>query len=90
FDNAIELLDGYALPGVFVINPSIEDSATVNSIVNQLGSIDGISDIRIDEDWLSRVSALRTLMNGVITVLSVLMLSSVFLIVGNTLRFNVL
>ncbi len=90
FDNAIELLDGYALPGVFVINPSIEDSATVNSIVNQLGSIDGISDIRIDEDWLSRVSAIRTLMNGVITVLSVLMLSSVFLIVGNTLRFNVL
>ncbi|MDR9827362.1 permease-like cell division protein FtsX [Vibrio sp. FNV 38] len=90
FDEAIGLLDGYALPGVFVITPSVEDTVTVKNIVSQLTAMEGISDIRIDEDWLTRLNAIRSLMNGVITVLSSLMLSSVFLIVGNTLRFNVL
>lgn len=90
FESAIELLDGYALPGVFIVTPSVEDDVTIKSIATQLNSLDGISDVRIDEDWLSRVNAIRALMNSVIIVLSVLMLSSVFLIVGNTLRFNVL
>lgn len=90
FDHAIELLDGFSLPGVFVVSPTLEDSATVDAIVARLRQQQEIAEIRVDEDWLSRLEAIRHLANGVITVLSVLMLSSVFLIIGNTLRFNVL
>ena len=51
---------------------------------------DDITDVRLDEDWLTRLDAIKNLVGGIVIALSVLMLGSVFLIVGNTLRFNVL
>jgi cell division transport system permease protein len=44
----------------------------------------------MDEDWMARLDSIRTLAITVAVILVVLMLSAVFLIVGNTLRFTVL
>jgi cell division transport system permease protein len=90
FDQAISLLDGYALPGVLVITPKIEDQAAIKTLAEQIGREDVITDVRMDEDWLTRLDAIKNLVGGIVISLSVLMLGSVFLIVGNTLRFNVL
>lgn len=90
FDQAISLLDGYALPGVLVITPKIEDQAAIKTLAEQIGREEVITDVRMDEDWLTRLDAIKNLVGGIVISLSVLMLGSVFLIVGNTLRFNVL
>lgn len=90
FEQAISLLDDYALPGVLVITPSMEDEEKINQLAKTIREEADITDVRMDEDWLTRLDAIKNLVGGIVITLSVLMLGSVFLIVGNTLRFNVL
>lgn len=90
FEQAISLLDDYALPGVLVITPSKDDKAAIKRLAQRIAQEEGISDVRLDEDWLTRLDAIKNLVGGIVVTLSVLMLGAVFLIVGNTLRFNVL
>ena len=90
FEQAISLLDDYALPGVLVITPSSEDKLAIKQLAIKIRAEDDITDVRLDEDWLTRLDAIKNLVGGIVIALSVLMLGSVFLIVGNTLRFNVL
>ncbi len=49
-----------------------------------------MTDVRLDEDWLARLDAIKALAAVIVITLTVLMLGAVFLIIGNTLRFNVL
>ncbi|MEH0667771.1 cell division protein FtsX [Vibrio scophthalmi] len=90
FEQAISLLDNYALPGVLIITPSSDDQAMIKRLATEVAEQEDIADVRLDEDWLTKLDAIKTLVTGIIITLSVLMLCSVFLIVGNTLRFNVL
>ncbi|MGF1743227.1 permease-like cell division protein FtsX [Vibrio profundum] len=90
FNKAISLLDDYSLPGVLVVTPQQEAQAAITDLANKLRSEQDVTDVRLDEDWLARLDAIRTLVIAIVATLSILMLGSVFLIVGNTLRFNVL
>ncbi|MFB9213892.1 permease-like cell division protein FtsX [Vibrio sinaloensis] len=90
FEQAISLLDDYALPGVLVITPSMENEDQIKQLAKTIREEADITDVRMDEDWLTRLDAIKNLVGGIVITLSVLMLGSVFLIVGNTLRFNVL
>ncbi|ROV57834.1 cell division protein FtsX [Vibrio ponticus] len=89
FDQAISLLEDYSLPGVLVITPAIDDKQAVKALAKRIQAEEEITDVRLDEDWFSRLDAIKNLVTGIVVTLSVLMLGSVFLIVGNTLRFNV-
>lgn len=89
FDQAISLLDEYALPGVLVITPSVEDNQQIKRIAEEARQQANVTDVRLDEDWLARLDAIRHLAMIIVVSLSILMLSSIFLIIGNTLRFNV-
>ncbi|WP_319555375.1 permease-like cell division protein FtsX [uncultured Vibrio sp.] len=90
FDQALSLLSGYALPGVLVITPDSELKSDIQSIAQDVRKQQDVTDVRLDEDWLARLDAIKTLASIIVITLSVLMLGAVFLIVGNTLRFNVL
>lgn len=90
FERALTMLDDYALPGVLVITPSSDDKEAIKRLAARVATEEGITDVRLDEDWLTRLDAIKNLVAGIVVTLSVLMLGSVFLIVGNTLRFNVL
>lgn len=90
FEQALSLLDDYALPGVLVITPNKDDNQMIKQLAQRITNEEGITDVRLDEDWLARLDAIKNLVSGIVITLSLLMLASVFLIVGNTLRFNVL
>lgn len=91
FDQAVSLLDTNPLPGVVVVYPkSVDDSATVTAIASTLRSDSGVDEVRMDTDWLSRLAAVKNLVVTLAGTLSALMLVAVFLIVGNTLRLQVL
>lgn len=90
FDQALSLLSGYALPGVLVITPNSEVKRDIQSIAKQVREQQDVTDVRLDEDWLTRLDAIKTLAGSIVITLTILMLGAVFLIVGNTLRFNVL
>lgn len=90
FDQALSFVEPDTLPGVLVVTPNVEDPATMSAITQRLRAEADIADVRLDEDWLSRLDAIRNVVSTVVGIMSVLMLLSVFLIIGNTLRFNVL
>ena len=90
FDQALSLLSGYALPGVLVITPDSEVKSDIRSIAEKVTDQQDVTDVRLDEDWLARLDAIKTLAGIIVITLTILMLGAVFLIVGNTLRFNVL
>ncbi len=91
-EQAMSLLSDAALPPVLVILPKSESqqSDIVKSMAQKLQRENGVTDVRMDEDWFSRLDAIKHLAYIVSCSFAVLMLVSVFLIVGNTLRFNVL
>ena len=67
----------------------VKTDQEIKAIASSIQAEDGVTDVRLDEDWLARLDAIRNLATIVVISLSVLMLTSVFLIIGNTLRFNV-
>jgi len=89
FEQALSLLDEYSLPGVLIVSPNVKTDQQIKDIARSLKSEEDVTDVRLDEDWLARLDAIRNLATIVVISLSVLMLASVFLIIGNTLRFNV-
>ncbi|GEM76874.1 permease-like cell division protein FtsX [Vibrio sagamiensis] len=90
FDQALSLLNGYALPGVLVIAPSSEKKRDIKLLAEKISKLEYVTDVRLDEDWLVRLDAIKNLASIIVITLTLLMLGAVFLIVGNTLRFNVL
>lgn len=90
FDQALSLLNGYALPGVLVITPESDIKTDIQALAKEVGQQQDVTDVRLDEDWLARLNAIKTLAGIIVVTLTILMLGAVFLIVGNTLRFNVL
>ncbi len=90
FEQAISLLDQYSLPGVLVVKPGSDDQQQIKTLAQQIRAESDVTDVRLDEDWLSRLDAMKNLVALVVISLSSLMLAAVFLIIGNTLRFNVL
>ncbi|TOD74076.1 cell division protein FtsX [Vibrio parahaemolyticus] len=90
FDQALSLLSGYSLPGVLVITPESDIKTDIQALAKEVGQQQDVTDVRLDEDWLARLNAIKTLAGIIVVTLTILMLGAVFLIVGNTLRFNVL
>ncbi|EEY98107.1 cell division protein FtsX [Vibrio sp. RC586] len=89
FEQAISLLDNATLPAVLVVTPKVDSRKQIKALAETLQAEQGVTDVRMDEDWFARLDAIRHLATIVVISLSSLMLMSVFLIVGNTLRFNV-
>jgi cell division transport system permease protein len=90
FEEAISLLDDYALPAVLVIYPKSDSPSAILDLMSSLKEMGDISDIRVDEDWLERFDAIKVLATTVSVALAIVMLVAVILIVGNTMRYNVL
>ncbi len=89
FEQAISLLDNATLPAVLVVTPKVDSREQIQTLAKALQAEEGVTDVRMDEYWFARLDAIRHLATIVVISLSSLMLMSVFLIVGNTLRFNV-
>ncbi len=92
FEQALTLLDSNPLPAVLIVSPKTEWQGTeqVNQLVNRLKQQSYVNEVRLDDDWLARLDAIKHVAVVVATTLAILMFVAVFLIVGNTLRFNVL
>ena len=92
FEQALTLLDTNPLPSILIVSPKSEwqSADNVNQLVSRLKLQSNVSEVRLDDDWLQRLDAIKHVAVVVATTLAILMFIAVFLIVGNTLRFNVL
>ncbi|MDN3680188.1 permease-like cell division protein FtsX [Vibrio tapetis subsp. quintayensis] len=89
-EQALSILSDYALPAVLVITPTTDQKTDLRLLTTKLQSLPVVTDVRMDEDWLERISAIKHVAMGLAIALGILMLGAVFLIVGNTLRFNIM
>ncbi|WP_413113090.1 permease-like cell division protein FtsX [Thaumasiovibrio sp. DFM-14] len=89
FAQALPLLDGNPLPGVFVVQPVSDVLDEVLLLAQRFAAENRVADVRLDSDWIERFSAIQQLLVVLAMVFSGLMLLVVFLVIGNSLRLQV-
>ena len=93
FDEALEALDRNPLPAVVVVEPSglqARSPAALKHLGESLQQIDGVDRARVDLEWVERLYALLDLVERGVTLLGILLAAGVLLIVGNTIRLDIL
>ncbi len=90
FEQAVNLLDENPLPAVIAVRPALDNAESATGLAADLRLEPLVDEVRLDSDWLLRLSAIESLVIRLSFVFSGLMLMAVFLIIGNTLRLQVL
>lgn len=92
FAEAIGLLNNNPLPGVLVVEPvkAWQSAAQIEVLAGQLRNQGGVQEVRVDRDWIARLAAIKNVAVTLAQVIAIVMLVGVFLIVGNTLRLQVM
>jgi cell division transport system permease protein len=92
FGDALDYLDSNPLPAVLSVIP-VADWQTPTGAAELLATLSrepGVEQGKLDLEWLTRLQGIMDLLRHTITGIAVLLLSAVLLIVGNTLRLNIL
>ncbi len=91
FGEALDILDDNPLPAIVTVKP--KPAFTQNSMMlvfrDQLQKIKGVQEVRLDNAWLEKLTALTWLMQQAAIMCAILMSISVFLVIGNSVRTDV-
>lgn len=91
FSSALDMLDHNPLPAVVIATPEIDfqNSAALTTLRDRITSVQGVDEVRMDDGWFSRLTALTQLAGQLVTVIGVLMAAAVFLVIGNSIRLTI-
>lgn len=92
FGEALDLLDENPLPDVLLVTPAstLIGLEPVAALRKTLEGYNGVAQAKLDAEWLERLAGILSMIGRSIQLLIILLLSSVLLIVGNTIRLNIL
>lgn len=90
--DAIEYLEVNPLPAVVTVSPTQRHSTprAAEALVMQLKKEKVVESGSVDIEWLERLNAAMSLAKNIVYALAVLLLIAVILIIGNTIRLNIL
>lgn len=91
FGEALDILDDNPLPAVVVLKPKNEFTSPENMLElrNGLQNIKGVQEVRLDNGWIEKLTALSQLIARIAVTCTILMLIAVFLVIGNSVRSDV-
>ncbi|QHB17447.1 permease-like cell division protein FtsX [Mannheimia pernigra] len=91
FQEALDILDENPLPAVVTLKPkaNFNHNEAMIELRNGLQQIKGVQEVRLDNRWLEKLTALTWLIARVAIVCGLLMLLAVFLVIGNSVRTDV-
>ena len=90
FEAALITLDSNPLPHTLVVTPKESTSSSqILKLVDKIRSKPEIDQIRIDSDWVNRLDAILDLLKRSVSIASVLLITAVVIIVGNTIRLDI-
>lgn len=91
FSEGLDVLDDNPLPAVVMIKPTKEynDSQSRQQLHEALSKVKGVQEVRLDNDWQEKLTALSWLIGRIAMFCTVLMMLSVFLVIGNSIRSDV-
>ncbi|MDP8033021.1 permease-like cell division protein FtsX [Pasteurella atlantica] len=91
FGKALDILDDNPLPAIVILKPKKVFSGIEHMLLfrNELQKIKGIQEVRLDNEWLEKLTALTWLIAKVGVICALLMSISVFLVIANSVRTEV-
>ena len=91
FGEELDVLDDNPLPAVVMVKPFKEFNASEKreELRAALNKIKGVQEVRLDNDWMEKLTALSWLVAHVAIFCTVLMAVAVFLVIGNSIRSDV-
>jgi len=92
FGKALDLLETNPLPNTLVVTPSVaastpEGTATLKTSIGALADVDTV---QLDTEWVQRLHAMLEVLTRVVWLTGGLLGLSVVLVVGNTIRLDIL
>ncbi len=91
FGDALDALQDNPLPGVIVVEPRPELSADqLQALAGALSDLSGVDIAQLDVEWVKRLHAVLLIVRRSVTALAVLLSVAVLLVVGNTIRLDIL
>lgn len=93
FDDALDALERNPLPAVVVVEPAAgtpRSSAALSGMAERLSDVEGVDRVQVDLEWVERLYALLDLIQRGIVLFAALLAAGVLLIVGNTIRLDIL
>ena len=93
FGETLETLDDNPLPHVLVVTPNLtmtgEMDAQIRKLVRQLKNYPEVDSVQADIEWVQRLHAIILIAQRILYVVSALLLLTVLLVVGNTIRLDI-
>lgn len=91
FSTALDMLEENPLPAVAIITPKIdfEGSTVLTTLRDRVSQVNGIEEVRMDDSWFARLASLTNLVGSIASVIGILMIVSLFLVIGNSVRLNI-
>ncbi|MFC3031461.1 permease-like cell division protein FtsX [Pseudoalteromonas fenneropenaei] len=92
FGQALDYLDQNPLPNVVLVTPSSRhrSAAAAQALLDKLAKEREVEFGKLDIEWLERLNALLSLLRESVITIAVLLLTSVTLIIGNTIRLSIM
>lgn len=92
FGKALDALDGNPLPYTLVVTPTLAAStaAATTALKTSLETLPDVDAVQLDTEWVARLNAMLDVMRRVLWLTAGLLGLSVVLVVGNTIRLDIL
>lgn len=92
FGNALDALRDNPLPDVLVVTPSLGAStpAGIDALKRAIAKLQDVQTVQLDTDWVQRLDALLDILRRTIWLTAALLGAGVMLVVGNTVRLDIL
>ncbi len=92
FGDAIAYLDSNPLPNVVLVTPTQRHASPVaaRALLEKLKNEREVDIGKLDIEWLERLHGLLDLVKDLVSVIALLLFLAVTLIIGNTIRLNIL
>lgn len=92
FGKALDLLDANPLPNALIVTPSLAASTPAGTqlLKAQIGALSDVDAVQLDTEWVQRLNAMLDVVRRVIWLTGALLALSVVLVVGNTIRLDIL
>lgn len=91
FSSALNLLDENPLPAVAIIMPKdyAKNDDVLHKLQSEFSKMDGVDDVRLDNSWFTRLTALTDMIKTIVWIISIFMTIAVSLVIGNSIRLMI-
>lgn len=92
FGPALDALTDNPLPNTLIVTPAVAAATAAGtlSLKQAIAGLAGVASVQIDTDWVQRLNAILDLLRRVVLLAGGLLGLGVMLIVGNTIRLDIL